>query len=420
MGVLLILASCSKKTDENNNPTSQIPVLSTATLNNITQTTAISGGNITSQGSSSVTARGVCWSTITNPTISDAHSTDGNGTGNFTSNLAGLSSNTLYYVRAYATNSAGTGYGNLQSFTTQQGTGTVPTVTTNSVTNITQNTATCGGNVTTDGGSIVTARGICFSISANPTISDTHTSDSSGIGNFISNMNGLSQNTIYYVRAYATNSAGTGYGNQQSFTTQGTGGTVTDIDGNVYHIITIGTQVWIVENLKTTKFNDGTVIPIVTDNTAWSNLTTPGYCWYNNDAATYKDPYGALYNGYAVHTGKLAPSGWHVPTRTEWTTLINYLGGEGLAGGKIKEADTVHWNSPNAGATNESGFTALPGGSRKSGTFNYIGQGCYLWSTTEYVPKDYWYCSLSFQLWGAYLNNGGWTGDGYSVRCVRN
>jgi len=109
--------------------------------------------------------------------------------------------------------------------------------------------------------------------------------------------------------------------------------TVTDIDGNVYHIVAIGTQVWMAENLKTTKYNDGTFIPLVTDSTAWGNLSTPGYCWYNNDAATYKNTYGALYNWFTVNTGKLSPKGWHIPSDTEWETLITYLGGESLAGG---------------------------------------------------------------------------------------
>ncbi|MFZ4572381.1 MAG: fibrobacter succinogenes major paralogous domain-containing protein [Bacteroidales bacterium] len=112
-------------------------------------------------------------------------------------------------------------------------------------------------------------------------------------------------------------------------------GTTTDVDGNLYHSVTIGTQVWMDENLKTTKYNDGSSIPLVTDSIAWINMTTPGYCWYHNNAAAYKNTYGALYNWYAVNTGKLAPTGWHVPTDAEWTILVAYLGGELLAGGRI-------------------------------------------------------------------------------------
>ena len=138
--------------------------------------------------------------------------------------------------------------------------------------------------------------------------------------------------------------------------------TVTDIDGNVYHTVKIGTQVWMVENLKTTKYNDGTPIPLVTANSSWAILTTPGYCFYNNDANVNKATYGAMYNWYIVNTGKLCPAGWHVPIDAEWTTLTNYLGSENAAGGKLKEFGISHWVTPNDGTTNSSGFTALPAG----------------------------------------------------------
>jgi len=166
-------------------------------------------------------------------------------------------------------------------------------------------------------------------------------------------------------------------------------GTMTDRDGNVYTSVTIGTQTWMVENLKTTKYKDGTDIPLVTDDTEWANLNTPGYCWYNNDAATYKNSYGALYNWYAVSTGKLCPTGWHVPTDAEWTTLTTYLGGESVAGGKLKELGTTHWTTPNTGATNETGFAALPGGYiYYDGTFDFIGNIGGWWSATEYYPPS--------------------------------
>ena len=302
----------------------------------------------------------------------------------------------------------------------------VPALTTDVVSNIAQTTATSGGNVTSQGTSAVSARGICWSISANPSTSDAHTTDSSGTGNFTSNLTGLTPNTPYYVRAYAINSAGTGYGNQQSFTTQQeTGGTVTDIDGNVYHTVTIGTQTWMVENLKTTKYNDGTAIPLETDDTAWANLTTPGYCWYNNDAATYKNTYGALYNWFTVNTSKLAPSGWHVPTDAEWTTLTTYLGGETVAGGKMKSTGTIGsgtglWDDPNTGATNESGFTAVPAGCRGyNSTFVSVGLYGFWWSSTEGSTNFAWYRFLSYDTSSAGGNYGKKT-YGFSVRCVRN
>lgn len=165
--------------------------------------------------------------------------------------------------------------------------------------------------------------------------------------------------------------------------------TVTDIDGNVYQTIKIGNQVWMKENLKTTKFNDGTPIPIELDNYNWTTLSTPAYCWLNNDESTYKDLYGALYNSFAVSTGKLAPIGWHVPTKNDWMTLILYLGGDTIGvhssvGGKLKEVGNGHWLIPNTGADNSSGFTGLPSGFRwgSRGSFGYWGEQGSWWSST--------------------------------------
>jgi hypothetical protein len=212
-----------------------LPVVTTSTVTNITQTAATSGGNVTSNGGTAITARGVCWSTTDDPVISSCdHTTDGSGTGSFVSNITGLTGGTLYYLRAYATNSVGTAYGNEESFTTL----TLPTVTTDTVTSITQTTATSGGNITSDGGSTVTERGVCWSTSQNPTIANNYTTDGSGIGAFVSDVAGLTDGTLYYIRAYATNAFGTVYGNQRSFTTlkstlaRVTTNTVTNINSN--------------------------------------------------------------------------------------------------------------------------------------------------------------------------------------------
>ena len=192
--------------------------------------------------------------------------------------------------------------------------------------------------------------------------------------------------------------------------------TVTDIDGNVYHTVTIGTQIWMAENLKTTKYNDGTAIPLVTG-AAWDNLTTPGYCWYN-DSAIYANTYGALYNWYAVKTGKLAPTGWHVPTDSEWEVLGNYLGGDSVAGGPLKSTSTL-WDSPNTGATDATGFAALPGGCRyNDGSFKGIGNNGLWWSSTAIVATFSWYRCMSY--YGAIVSRiNANNGFGFSVRCVR-
>lgn len=200
-----------------------LPTVTTNSVTNITQTTATCGGNVTNAGGGTVRVRGVCWSTSQNPTINNSHTNNGTGTGSFTSSITGLTANRTYYVRAYATNSAGTAYGAQKTFTTSSPI-YVPTVTTNQVTNITQNSATCGGNVVSNGGATVTARGVCWSnTNSLPTINNSHTTNGSGTGSFTSSITGLSPETTYYVRAYATNSAGTGYGDLRTFTTNSAG-----------------------------------------------------------------------------------------------------------------------------------------------------------------------------------------------------
>jgi uncharacterized protein (TIGR02145 family) len=175
-----------------------------------------------------------------------------------------------------------------------------------------------------------------------------------------------------------------------------------------------------VENLKTTRYNNDTAIPLVTDNITWMNLSTPGYCWYN-DSAIYGNTYGALYNWYTVNTGKLAPTGWHVPSDSEWEVLGNYLGGDSVAGGPLKEASTTHWNSPNTGATNSSGFSALPGGSRASnGTFYGIGNNGYWWSSMAYDAANSWSRGIFYYGANVYRSTNYNSDYGFSVRCVKN
>ena len=205
-----------------------------------------------------------------------------------------------------------------------------------------------------------------------------------------------------------------------SNTDQNNTGTVTDLDGNIYSTITIGNQIWLASNLKTTKFKDGTTIPLITGNTAWINLISPGYCWYNNDATTYKSTYGALYNWYSVNSGRLCPTGWHVPSVGEWTTLSTYLGGDNVAGGKLKETGTNHWTTPNTGATNTSGFTAVPGGVRSwVGQFDLIGSYGNYWTSTEVSNTgDANHKSMS-NIMSILGSNAGKKSDGYSVRCLK-
>jgi uncharacterized protein (TIGR02145 family) len=169
------------------------------------------------------------------------------------------------------------------------------------------------------------------------------------------------------------------------------GGTsaITDFDGNVYHSVTIGTQTWMVENLRTTHYRDGQPIPNVADNAAWLNLSTGARCYFNNDSLTFAGTYGVLYNWYAVNSSNICPKGWHIPSDAEWTILISFLGDPSLVGGKIKELGLSHWIAPNTGATNESGFTALPGGYRNEyAVFDYKGNFGYWWNTSVYSAAE--------------------------------
>jgi uncharacterized protein (TIGR02145 family) len=196
-------------------------------------------------------------------------------------------------------------------------------------------------------------------------------------------------------------------------------GTIKDADGNVYHTVQIGSQTWMLENLKTTKYNDGTSIRLVTDDLEWARLSTDAYCWYDNDSASSIDSYGALYNWTAVNSEKLAPVGWHVATDADWTTLTTFLGGESVAGGKLKVKGTGDWQSPNTGATNEVGFAALPGGYRSTdGTFSDIGLSGDWWTASDENDINAWFRGVGNNL--ASVSRIGLNKVyGLSVRCVK-
>lgn len=277
----------------------------------------------------------------------------------------------------------------------------VPVVTTAEVSAVTKNSAISGGYIAFKGGEDLLESGVCWSTNPDPTIDDSKATNANGTDVFSCNLAGLSSNTNYYVRAYATNSGGTGYGEAKSFTTlKDNYGTVTDIDGNIYHTVIIGSQVWTVENLKTTRYRNGDLIPNYISDSLWKyhplGVTGGGYCNYQNTTNTDTiNTYGHLYNWYAVNDSRnIAPTGWHVPTLDEWKTLVNFCGGTNAAGGKLKEAGTFHWMSPNSDATNETGFTALPGGLRTVDntlifiSFTYFGLAGEWWSSSKPLSSN--------------------------------
>ena len=192
---------------------------------------------------------------------------------------------------------------------------------------------------------------------------------------------------------------------------------VADIDGNTYKTVNIDSRIWMAENLKTTRFNDGGAISLTTDADTWNNLASDGFCWYNNDVLN-KDTYGAIYNGYAVDSGNLCPAGWHVPSIEEWRELSRFLGDSAKAGGKMKEAGTNHWLSPN-NSDNSSGFNALPSGIRYfEGTFSSIQTYTGIWSSTEVAQGDLWCASLYYAESSLSLNHKN-KKYGFSVRCIK-
>jgi len=282
------------------------------------------------------------------------------------------------------------------------------------------NSAKSGGSITSDGGSTISSRGICWAKTPAPTTKDSKKEEGSGAGAFTAVLSGLTPKTTYFVRAFATNSVGTVYGNEHSFKTLDAGSSVTDIEGNSYPIVKIGTQTWMASNLKTTKLNDGTAIALKETVNDWINSGTQGtYCWYDNNQTSHASAYGALYNWYNVNTGKLCPVGWKVPTDQDWTTLTTYLGGDAAAGPKLKESGTSHWITTSAAITNESGFTARPGGFRHiyadfTGINNYAGW----WTNTEMGTGHVWIRYIVSNPHTLQKTNVLKT-EGHSVRCIK-
>lgn len=283
---------------------STIPSISTSQVTNIESTAAVSGGIIKSDGGESIRFKGVCWSTNENPTVADQKTTDGSGNDDFTSQITGLAPGVNYYVRAYAVNSKGTAYGNSISFTTTAG---LPAISTSSISSVTSYSAIGGGNVTSDGGSFVTAKGVCWSVNANPTIGDSKTNNGTGLGSFVSNISDLEPNTKYYVRSYATNSTGTYYGAEVSFTT------LTDSpDGVDNHNMMLGNP-------------SGAITNSVNANNYL--MVKPQYCLsYNNSKLTMNWTSWHLYSGDIGSVSRqddfradiTLPSAWYKVTESDY------------------------------------------------------------------------------------------------------
>ncbi|MBL0013594.1 MAG: fibrobacter succinogenes major paralogous domain-containing protein [Flavobacterium sp.] len=408
-----ILFSCSSDKKSSSSPS----ILRTNSISSVTSFTALCSSTIASDGGSMITARGVVWNTTPNPTIAlPTKTNDGAGIGTFTSVITGLVGNTVYYVRSFASTLEGTTYGDQQQFTTSSES-LLPVISTDVVNITTLSTAQSTCTITSDNGTNIIARGVVWSTGNNPTVDlSTKTNDGAGIGTFSSNIIGLSPNTTYNIRAYATNNVGTAYGVQKQFITS----------SDLMNDIAIGNQIWMYKNLDVTTYRNGDPIPqeifwqVLPAVSQWFSLTTGAWVTYQ-DASLNDKIYGKLYNWYAVNDPRgLAPVGYHIPSLAEWTTLINFLGGPYQAGHKMKSVSqwTIEYAQmlPNL---NSSGFTGLPGGYLgNNGGYQDILIGGYWWSSTLNNNGNPYIVSLlnssnNCQTGTTIKNNG------ISVRCIK-
>jgi uncharacterized protein (TIGR02145 family) len=407
----ILIIGCSTSNDGNNSTTTVVPLNPTNLTGNnpaISQIVLTWTDNSTNETGFKIERK----TAQTNYTL----------IGNSNADVTTYTDNTVlnnipYTYRVYAYNNVGNSLTYSNEFTIRSiG---IPVVATLPITSVSYTSAVSGGNISDNGGANVTTRGIVWDTNPNPTISlSTKTVNGNGNGTFNSNMSSLTPGVTYYVRAYATNSKGVGYGDNISFTTTvlySTGNGLTDICGNNYPSVIIGQQEWMKKNLDVCKYRNGDIIPQVQDPSQWANLTTGAWCYYQNSTAN-GTVYGKLYNWYAVNDPRgLAPQGWHVPSETEWSNLVTILGGTSVAGGKMKDTGTTYWLSPNTGATNISGFTGLPGGYFFGPTTipDYPVNYGYWWSSTpsKFITLGYDQESIFIGVLNFTL--------GFSVRCLK-
>jgi uncharacterized protein (TIGR02145 family) len=329
-----------------------------------------------------------------------------------TGTLTGLIPKTTYHFRAKAESELGTFYGRDDSFTTI----TKPSISIISFYYKSLSSITCKIKILSDGGSQISECGVVYSQSQN--FSDSETVKQPGSYTDINEITiyNLSLNTQYFIKGFAANSVGTTTTSDTCFTIwlNQPGPQITDIDGNKYNSVKIGGQIWLTENLKVTQYNNGDNVPYVTNASTWENLTTAGYCWYNNDKTTYKNNFGALYNWYVASDPRnICPTGWHVPTSYDFIFLSDFLGGESIAGKELKEEGLTFWSSPNTGATNGSGFSGRPGGARFN-IFNGIGNFGIFWSKFDAYFWELNYDNIEF----THASNGR-KNVGMSIRCIK-
>ncbi len=391
----------------------QTPNVSTGEVQNITQISVLASGIVVTDGGLFVEERGIVWSTEINPTIdiNQGRIVLGDGIGSFNCQIDNLDFGTEYIVRAYAINSLGVSYGNNVLFSTLEQ-ASLPQVSTNEIINVLQTSAVLSGSLLDDGGETLTICGFVWSSNPSPTIeeNDGIVSDYSNLGGFTDTISPLYQSATYYVRAFALNTGGVSYGNELSFETEdfySCGELI--VDGHSHKTVLIGEQCWMAENLR--------YLPFV-NSISSNSYNSPMYYVYNYNGYTLSyavnlpnyHTYGSLLNYEAAITA--CPLGWHLPSSNECQLLIDYLGGNVVAGGKLKQLGVELWNNPNTGASNESGFNALPGGaSAPSSSQKMLGQ----WWSSDEAATAFRLVYNSASMYSIDIN----TNIGCSVRCLR-
>jgi uncharacterized protein (TIGR02145 family) len=419
--VTLSFAACQKQSSN------AIFQITTSEISNITQSTVTSGV----ESHIELKYWGLCCNTKPNPTIDDIISIDSIFRHNpYIITISGLHGNTKYYLRAFVHNSTGVYYGNQLSFTTLPA--SIPVLNTADPTNITSVTITTGGRILTTGGSDITDCGVCWSTSNSPDINDDRLTNIVDTGNFICPVTGLTPERAYYLRTYATNELGTGYGNEISFKTTSALSSVQDIDGNVYNSITIGDKTWMQQNLKTTRYSNGDLIGTTTPASKdILNEISPSYQWAYQGEEKYVPLYGRLYTWYVASDERnLCPTGWHIATHEEWLSLFDYLikNGYGSEGDLAKSiASNTGWISSNTpgtpgmdlSANNSSGFSGIPAGARAGrDSFQFAGSGSYWWSYTD-TGELAWDGCYIWHGYGRIYYGERAKYQGLSVRCVK-
>jgi uncharacterized protein (TIGR02145 family) len=377
------LGLSSKSYSQTNIKPVQFPEIITSPIMNVTSKSSVASGEVTSDGGSAVSARGICIGTSVNPTIQGTVILSGSGPGRFSVDVKNLVEDTKYFIRVFATNKRGTVYGDQLVFATMKFSPVVPTVNLLSPAFITSRDIFLKASISTAGEDIdIVERGFCYASFPSPTINERKIAKNMGRGYFKTIMQGLPPTTTFYIRAYATSGTGTVYSDEKIFTT---GGSVSDIDGNVYPTVKIGEQIWMAENLKTSRYQNGDPILTNLSEKDWKNSGKGAFVYYDDDTSN-NNLFGKLYNWYAVmDKRKICPVGWHIPADTEVRTLMNFLKKNNYTHKSLLYNKTWSVNDlNNAESFNLTGFSALAAGKKDYYTYRYSSkyEAAYFWTTT--------------------------------------